>query len=294
MIWSLLALSGAIAQAVYGTGVKVLLPKVSPFFLAGCSFLIASCVLCILSSLAGVPELSSGFLPAVAVTVAINILATILSYRALLTSDLSLCLPMLAFTPVFLLLTSFLILGEVPSLVGFGGILLVGAGSFLLATGKSPTSFLAPCVTLLRNTGVRMMLVVAFLYSISVTYDKVVVETSDPIFGSSIVFGLLAASFLAITTADRVRGKVMPIPTGASSRSVILLIAIGLVLAVEAISINLAYTLSIVPYVISVKRLSIFFAVLFGGFLLKERSLRPRALGSLVMVAGTVLIALWG
>jgi len=294
MIWSLLALTGAIAQAAYSTGVKVLLSKVSPYYLAGCSFLVASCVLCILSSLAGVPELSSGFLPAVAVTVAINILATILSYRALSTSDLSLCLPMLAFTPVFLLLTSFLILGEVPALAGILGIFLVAMGSFLLASGESPTSFLAPLVTLSRNSGVRMMLIVAFLYSISVNYDKVVVETAGPIFGSTVVYGLLAASFLALTAAGWVRGNVMPVPEGVSNRSMIILIAIGLVLAVEAISVNLAYTLSIVPYVISIKRLSIFFAVLFGGFLLREGSLRPRALGSLVMVAGTVLIALWG
>lgn len=294
MIWSLFAVTGAVAQAAYSTSVKVLLPKVSPYFLAGCSFLVASCVMCILSLLAGVPELSSGFLPAVAATVAINIVATVLSYRALSNSDLSLCLPILAFTPVFLLLTSFLILGEVPSLAGILGIFLVATGSFLLASGEPPTSFLAPVVTLSRNSGVRMMLIVAFLYSISVNYDKVVVETSDPIFGSSVVYCLLAASFLAITTACWVRGKVMPVPEGVSNRSVIILIAIGLVLAVEAISINLAYTLSIVPYVISIKRLSIFFAVLFGGFLLKEGSLRPRALGSLVMVAGTVLIALWG
>ncbi|MGV8130422.1 MAG: EamA family transporter [Methanolinea sp.] len=294
MIWSLLALTGAIAQAAYSTGVKVLLSKVSPYYLAGCSFLVASCVFCILSSLAGVPELSSGFLPAVAVTVAINILATILSYRALSTSDLSLCLPMLAFTPVFLLLTSFLILGEVPALAGILGIFLVAMGSFLLASGEPPTSFLAPLVTLSRNSGVRMMLIVAFLYSISVNYDKVVVETAGPIFGSTVVYGLLAASFLALTAAGWVRGNVMPVPEGVSNRSMIILIAIGLVLAVEAISVNLAYTLSIVPYVISIKRLSIFFAVLFGGFLLREGSLRPRALGSLVMVAGTVLIALWG
>ena len=74
----------------------------------------------------------------------------------------------------------------------------------------------------------------------------------------------------------------------------LLLPAIGLILVVEAVSINLAYTLSIVPYVISIKRLSIFFAVLFGGYLLREGGIRARAAGSLVMVAGTALIALWG
>lgn len=315
MIWSLLALTGAIAQAAYSTGVKMLLPKVSPFFLAGSSFLVASGVLFVFSSLVGFPVLSPGFLPAVAVTVAINILATILSYRALAISDLSLCLPMLAFTPVFLLLTSFLILGEVPTLPGIHGICLVAAGSYLMAVRKDPScssALLDPFFTLSRDAGVRMMLAVAFLYSISVNYDKVVVETAGPIFGSAVVLGLLGMSFLAGAGIGLLKGEGLVIHPGSShgigplmgkervfnpgtSRGIgLLLLALGLILALEAVSVNLAYTQSIVPYVISIKRLSIFFAVLFGGFFLSEGGIRQRAAGSLVMVAGTVLIALWG
>lgn len=289
-MWLLLALSGAVAQAAYSTGVKVLLRQVSPYLVAGASFLPASLVLFLLSYLLGFPVLSEGFLPAVAATVAINIAATILSYRALAISDLSLCLPMLAFTPVFLLLTSFLILGEVPSAAGILGICLVAAGSYLLAA-KGP-GVPAPLRTLSRDAGVRMMLAVAFLYSISVNYDKVVVETSDPVFGSAVVLGLLGAVFLALAGLSAVRA---PLLRGEIPRSyLLLLLAIGLILVVEAVSINLAYTLSIVPYVISIKRLSIFFAVLFGGYLLREGSVRARAAGSLVMVAGTATIALWG
>ncbi len=290
MIWPLLALSGAVAQAAYSTGVKVLLRRVSPYFVAGASFLPASGVLFLFSYLFGFPVLLEGFLPAVAATVAINVVATILSYRALAVSDLSLCLPMLAFTPVFLLLTSFLILGETPSCFGLLGILLIAAGSYLLAA-KGP-GLLAPLRTLSRDAGVRMMLIVAFLYSISVNYDKVVVESSDPVFGSAVVLGLLGAVFLA---GAGLSAWGAPLLRGEVRRSHLLLLpAIGLILVVEAVSINLAYTLSIVPYVISIKRLSIFFAVLFGGYLLREGSIRARAAGSLVMVAGTALIALWG
>jgi len=289
-MWPLLALSGAVAQAAYSTGVKVLLRRVSPYLLAGVSFLSASGMLILTSYLVGFPVLLEGFLPAVAVTVAINVVATVLSYRALAVSDLSLCLPMLAFTPVFLLLTSFLILGEVPSCFGLLGILLVAAGSYLLAA-KGP-GVLAPLRTLSRDAGVRMMLAVAFLYSISVNYDKVVVESSDPVFGSAVVLGLLGVVFLAGAELSHTRS---PLLRGEVPRSHLLLLpVVGFILVVEAVSINLAYTLSLVPYVISIKRLSIFFAVLFGGYFLSEGSMKPRAVGSLVMVAGTVMIALWG
>jgi len=290
MIWPLLALSGAVAQAAYSTGVKVLLRRVSPYLLAGVSFLSASGVLLLISYFLGFPVLSGGFFTAVAATVAINVAATILSYRALAVSDLSLCLPMLAFTPVFLLLTSFLILGEAPSCFGLLGILLVAAGSYLLAA-KGP-GVLAPLRTLSRDAGVRMMLAVAFLYSISVNYDKVVVETSNPVFGSAVVLGLLGAVFLAVAALSAT--KVPPLRGTVPRSSLLLLPAVGLILVVEAVSVNLAYTLSIVAYVISIKRLSIFFAVLFGGYFLREGSIGSRAAGSLVMVAGTVLIALWG
>lgn len=294
MTWPLLALTGAIAQAAYSTGVKAVLPRVSPYFLAGSSFLVASGALFSLSFLAGFPPLSPGFFPAAAVTVGINLAATLLLYRALSLSDLSLCMPMLSFTPVFLIATSALILGEIPDPAGILGIFLVAAGSFLLAARAGSSGFCAPLGRLFGDPGIRLMLVVAFLYSISVNYDKIAVETSDPLFSSAVVFFLLGMLMLAGACMGYIGWKT-PLWTSTAHRPVMILLpALGLVLALEAISINLAYTLSIVPYVISVKRLSTFFAVLFGGCLLHEGNLRSRAAGSLVMIAGTVLIALYG
>jgi len=69
---------------------------------------------------------------------------------------------------------------------------------------------------------------------------------------------------------------------------------VGMVLAVEGISINIAYTMAIVPYVITVKRLSLFFSVLFGGLFLHEQQIRGRMFGALVMIMGAVVIGLWG
>lgn len=294
VLWPLPALSGAIAQAAYNTGVKVVLPGISPLFLAGTTFLSASGALFSLSYLAGFPPLSPGFFPAVVITVGINLAATLLLYRALSLSDLSLCIPMLSFTPVFLVATSALLLGEIPGPAGILGIFLVAAGSYLLAAGNRSSGFPAPLGRLFRDPGIRLVLVVAFLYSISSNYDKIAVETSDTQFSSAVIFLLLGLLMSAGACMGYIGWKT-PLWTTPVRRPVMLLLpALGLVLALEAISINVAYTLSIVPYVISIKRLSIFFAVLFGGFILREGGFRPRAAGSLVMIAGTVLIALYG
>jgi drug/metabolite transporter (DMT)-like permease len=329
MLWFPLALAGALCQAFYGLAVKVLQQRIPPFLLAGLSFLAGSAILFGISFLAGVPDLGPGLPGAIAITVIINILATVLFYRALAVTDLSLCIPMLAFTPVFLILTSFFILGEIPSPVGAAGILLVAAGAWLLTLeyrGGRPASLAGPLRILRSDRGVQAMLVVAFLYSISVNYDKQVVENSDPVFGSAIVFLFLGLAFLILhgtfrgnassrsPASSRSEGPSGPdispflqAPPGpAPSRrpkvhtrlpalpSLLVYAAIGSLLAVEVIAINTAYTLAIVPYVITVKRLSIFFSVVFGGLLLAESQFRGRMLGAAVMIAGTVLIGLWG
>ena len=301
MLWFALALLGACCQAAYGLIAKVVLRSMHPYPVAGFSFLTGAVVLLTLSALSGIPPLGPGFLPAVAVTVGINLIATILFYRALASTDLSLCAPMLAFTPVFLIVTSFLILGELPSPGGAVGILLVTAGAYLLNLeygAGSRVSFTAPLVSLVTNRGILAMLFVAFLYSISVNYDKQVVLASDPVFGSAVVFLLLGVAFLTLTTG---RWVVVP-PENRGRGSPFLLrypwaipfAALGFLLAGEAIAINTAYTLAVVPYVIAVKRLAVVISVLFGVLLLAEREAAGRMIGAGVMIIGAVMIGVVG
>ena len=145
------------------------------------------------------------------------------------------------------------------------------------------------------------MLIVAFLYSLSVNYDKEVVLNSSPLFGSALILFLLAIIFLLIavsagTTWSFTAQEPDPVPSHPPfpySRF-FTVGAVGMMLALEGISINTAYTMAIVPYVITIKRLSIFFSVLFGGLLLHEQYIRGRMFGAVVMIAGAVVIGLWG
>jgi drug/metabolite transporter (DMT)-like permease len=307
MFWFLFALSGAISQSLYSLAVKVLLKKIPPFLLAGYSFLAASLILFPVILFSGIPPVGPGLFPALVVTVSINTVATILFYRALSTTDLSLCVPILAFTPVFLILTSFIILGEIPTPAGAAGIFLVTSGAFLLtfrSTACESACLRTPFRTFLSDPGVRSMLVVAFLYSISVNYDKEVVMNSSPIFASAVTLFLLGMVFLLIAMLTMTKctpgaqdpqgaGPVVP-GTPFLHPPLFLYIIVGLILVIEGISINIAYTMAIVPYVITVKRLSLFFSVLFGGFLLHEQQIRGRMLGALIMILGAVMIGFWG
>jgi uncharacterized membrane protein len=74
---------------------------------------------------------------------------------------------------------------------------------------------------------------------------------------------------------------------------VILTLLIGLFVAIEAASINVAYTLQIVPYVIAIKRLSIIFMVLYGTIVLSEGDISKRVTGATIMVLGAMIILLF-
>ena len=295
MLWFLFALGGAVSQAVYAGMVKRLLTGKQIYLLAGISFLSASLLLSAIVLFVGVPVTGPGLAPAVLGTVAINIIATILLYRALTKSDLCLCIPMLAFTPVFLLVTSFLILGEVPTPAGALGMVLVASGAYILHLDpvvRGPVALAIPFRRLFSDRGVQSMLGVAFLFSISVNFDKQVVENSDPFFGSVLVFLLLALAFLILAALDR-RGRKDIVPV----TPLCLLLAypaVGFVLVWEIVMINIAYTMAIVPYVISVKRLAIVFSVLFGLLIFQEEFSWGRILGAVIMVAGAGMIAVFG
>ncbi|CAI7851283.1 unnamed protein product, partial [Closterium sp. NIES-53] len=71
---------------------------------------------------------------------AAKILAGVMYQRALHVAPISTTVPFLAFVPVLLLATSFLLLGEVPSVQGVVGVVVVTAGGYLLALQSSASS----------------------------------------------------------------------------------------------------------------------------------------------------------
>jgi drug/metabolite transporter (DMT)-like permease len=282
MLWAALAVFAAILDAGYYALLKQFLPSLSDEVLAAATFLSAGAMLLLVSLAVGIPPLGPALLPSVFATGTLNIIAALLVFYALRRTDLSLAVPVITFTLVFLMGTSYLLLGELPTLAGAVGILLIVAGSLVMHI---------PAVRAGRfrgqeRRGILAMFAVAFLYSLSLPFDKAVVLGSDPVFGSSLVCLYIGGAFLAISV---LRGSLHRAPRSLALRACLLL---GPVLTLEAIAINLAYTMEIVPFVIAVKRLSILFAVLFGGLLFREGEMRFRIPGACIMILGAVAIVL--
>ncbi|HOB18558.1 MAG TPA: DMT family transporter [Candidatus Methanoculleus thermohydrogenotrophicum] len=286
MLWVVFALSGAVFEAAYYTLLKQWGNEADPHLLASGVFLTAAAMLLSVSSARGFPDLGPGFLPAALIAAMTNILAAALYFKALRQVDLSLTVPMLSFTPVFLVVTSYVILGETPSMVGLAGILFIVAGSYVLnATSHSLEEPLDPVRKMMHTGGIRAMLIVAFLFSISLSYDKVVLLNSDPYFGMGVVLLMAGSVFLAVSLAKGSK------PAITFKQHPALFLAAGAALALSTVGTNMAFSLQIASYVIAIKRLSAFFTVIYGIFILGEGHLQARSLGAAMMVAGAVIVA---
>ena len=308
LLWVLLATIGALANAAFYIIVKKYIKILDPKILTAAGFIFGALLLFSLSALQGFPSIGPDYYPAVAISALLNIVGLTLIFSALSSSDLSLSMPMLSFTPAFLVGTSYLLLNEVPSFLGIAGICIIVSGSYVLNISAEHEHFLDPVTSMLRNRGSWYMLIVAFLFAASINYDKIAMLNSDPVFGMGFTLLIIGSAFILLSAFPIIRcwrhrwGSIPPV--GERLYSLVFTrraclpyfipaVLVAFFVAVESISINIAYTLQIVPYVIAIKRLSIIFMVLYGTIACREGELANRFIGAAIMVSGAVIILLF-
>ena len=307
MLWVVLAIIGAISNAAYYIIIKNHITTRDPRILTALGFLLSGFLLLAISAARGFPVIGPAYYGAVVISGILNIVGLTLIFRAMESSDLSLSMPMLSFTPVFLIGTSYLLLHEVPSTAGIAGICIIVSGSYVLNISEEHEHFLDPVKSMVQNRGSWYMLIVAFLFAASINEDKIAMLNSDPVFGMAFTLLIISAAFFVIVAVStKIAGRSRCPAAGDPHVSVpprsrfssflpygIPAVLIGIFAATESISINIAYTLQIAPYVIAIKRLSIIVMVLYGTILCAENELRARFLGSVLMVGGAVIILLF-
>lgn len=217
----------------------------------------------------------------------LNIGATLLYMKALKNSDLSVCLPMLSFTPAFLLITSPIMLGEQASIVGMLGVLLITAGSYLLNIKSRQYGWLSPIKALVTTPDARLMLGVALIWSITSNIDKMGIMASSPI---TWVFSIKL--FLSITLLPFALKDHKSFRPAMSSLKWYWILLPGLFSAIALICQMTAISITQVAYVIAIKRCSTVFGSLGGLLFFKEPEGLVRLPAALIMLAGAVIITL--
>ncbi len=231
--------------------------------------------------------LGPSFFPALVTSTGLLTCANALYFKAIKVSDLSLTVPMLAFTPLFLLLTSYVMLNEIPRPLGIVGVLFIVGGAYLLHIRERHQGCWAPFKKLWKIPGPRYMLTVAFLYSIGANVDKIGVRNSSALVWGASINTALAVS-LGLIASKRSRRFFRQV-----RRSWVFLSLMGLTVALSVICQMNAIRMTLVPYVIAVKRTSIVMTSLVGFAFFKEGGFPERLAGVLLMIFGVILIYLF-
>jgi drug/metabolite transporter (DMT)-like permease len=193
--------------------------------------------------------------------------------------------PLSNLLPVGLLVASFLMFGTVPPLTGVIGVLLVGGGLYYLSiNGKH--GLLQPFKAVWSQRGSKAMLLVVLLWVIGTNLDKISLRSASPAFLvlCEQVIGFILLSVYLIARHSRKRERVWkrwwP---NITIMSVFTTLAIYFQAKAVALSGNTSY-------VLAVKRLDVILVVLYSGFVMKEKHVLKRFMGSLIAVAGVAII----
>lgn len=250
-------------------------------------FLFSSPLVLLLLFFIPIPKLDIVFWLILISAVPIEIAAWIFYIKSIRNSHLSLVAPFLALTPVFLIFTGFVILNELPTIIGFFGILIIVIGTYTLNLREKSKGILEPFRFIFKEKGCMYMITAAFLFSITAAIGKILVLKSSPLFISAIYLPSVAVPLLIISffTSRKNLGQLK-----SNFKNFFFT---GLFFGLMLIFNVLAVPLAIIPYIISIKRTSSIFGVLYGYFIFKEEYVKERLVGTVIMLVGAGLIILF-
>ncbi|MEE8423195.1 MAG: DMT family transporter, partial [Thermodesulfobacteriota bacterium] len=197
-MWIIYALLTAILLATSDALTKRVLVSRDEYFVAWIRLIFTLPVFLVILMLIDIPDLDRTFWSATLIALPLEITAIILYTKALKTSPISLTMPLLALTPLFLIFISYIILGERVSISGGVGVFLIAIGSYTLNIHKIRQALTEPIKAIFKEKGSVMIIIVAFIFSITSSLGKMAIEHSSPMFFGSLYFILVTLLFTPI------------------------------------------------------------------------------------------------
>lgn len=288
-MWFLYALLGAIGKSYSGFFRKKIAKNVSGSMYIWVGYSLILLVLTpfmvpqasdVISALVRYPLLV--FWIAFSYTIAVQ-----LNLEALKREDLSYIAPLNAFVPVFTLIIAVLFLHETPPSLGLLGIFIVFIGAYIISIQPGRIHWYDPLKRLFTSAGARLSLGVALCYAVNTVLMKALSNSGYNAFVIlyvSTLVGWLLLIHVPLTRRGELRG------IGKSDKLAVLGGSLSSFAGSLFHILALAHTYA--SYAASVRRLDSVISVLLGWRYLKEKNIRTKLMGSIIMTAGTVIMVL--
>jgi drug/metabolite transporter (DMT)-like permease len=204
--------------------------------------------------------------------------------------ELSNALPLLVLTPGLVAIGALIFLKEFLSQFEILGMILLLIGTYILQL-KQNQKFLDPWKIFIKSKGHIYILGALFLFTITSILDKAVLKNFKVPVNAFIGFQhlFLAIIFLLLIIFS---GKTKQLKS-VFKDSLKYMVILAFITITYRYTQILAVKQAPVALVLSIKRISVFFAVIIGGRLFKEHNLLKRAIATAIMIIGAVLIILY-
>jgi drug/metabolite transporter (DMT)-like permease len=201
MDWFTLSLSCALSLAFADALTKKFFPTYDGWELLLVRFVVPALLMLPIAFSYPLPDVAGEFWLRIAVLIPLEILAMLLYLTAIRDSPLHVTLPYIAFTPVFNVVTGYILLGETLNVQGISGICLVVCGAYLLNTNhrKNGRSLVAPLLAIYRERRSRLMLATALIYNFTSAAGKVAMQYATPESFAPFYFIIIGACVFVIT-----------------------------------------------------------------------------------------------
>lgn len=286
-MWFIYALLGAIGKSYSGFFRKKIAKSVSGSMYIWVGYTLILLVLTPFM-LTRISEISSSLLnfPVIIIGAALSyMVATQLNLEALKREDLSYTAPLNAFVPIFTLGIAIIFLNETPPKLGLLGIIIVVAGAYIVSIKPERIHWYDPLTRLLTSAGAQLSLGVAFCYAVNTVLMKVLTNNGYDAF--VVLYVTTLAGWILLLNVPISRRKEL-VGIARSDKLAVLGGSIGSFAGSFFHILALANTYS--SYAASVRRLDAVISVLLGWRYLKEKNIRYKLAGSIIMTVGAIVM----
>jgi len=201
--------------------------------------------------------------------------------------ELSRALPLLVLTPGLVAISAFIFLGESLSKIEILGIIFLMGGTYLLSL-KNKQKIKTPFKEVIKAKGHYYVIGALAIFTITSVLDKAILSNFKVPINAFIGFEHLFLAIIFITVIMFTQESKKIKASFKTSWKWILLVAF------ITMTYRYTYTYSVklapVALALSLKRISVFLAVLIGGKLFKEHNLSRKIISTILLLIGAILI----
>ena len=287
-MWFLFSIIAALSTAFGDVLTKHGTSKFNSYIISWALMGFSLIILVPLLLLTGIPTITSTYWLAFTILLILDLSTLYMYVYALKVSPISLTIPMLSLTPLFIVITSFFINKELPSLTGIIGIILIVAGAYLLHFDHISKKIWSPFYAIVKERGTLLMTIVAILWGITGSFHKLAIHNSSALFHGifeTLILALISLPIAYYSSPTQFKSVI-------KKNNLKFLLPLGILNAVAVISQMLATSFTFAAYPVAIKRTSILFSSLLAFYFFKEKN-EKRLLPIGLMVLGVICITLF-